>query len=233
MLSRVMRFGVGLLCSAATLSAIGCGGGGSAKFRVLQAVPNEPNLNVLIDSTSINSALAFEADTGYQTEKSGSHQFAMEQPGSTTNIVPSGNQTLNLTSNSQNTFILTGYSSSISGMLLSDDTTAPTNSEINLRIVNAAASLGTTAPGDEVDVYVVASGTALSGTPTVSALAFNSASDYQSIAAGTYQIYFTEPGTTLTYYSTPPITFTAGQNRTVVFLSPLGFFTTTTLNDLN
>ncbi len=233
MLDRVMRFGVGLLCLGATFSTVACGGSGNAKLRVLQASPNAPNLAVLVDSTSITSDLGFQANTGYQTEKSGSHQFVMEPSGTTNNIVPSAYQTLNLVSNTQNTFILAGYSSSLSGIFLTDDTTTPTNSGINLRIVNAAPSLGTTAPADEVDVYIVATGTTLSGTPNINALAFGAASTYQALAAGTYQIFFTEPGTTLTYYNTPPITFTANQNRTVVFLSPPGYFTTLTLADLN
>jgi hypothetical protein len=218
---------LGLLCLAATLSAIGCGGGGSTKLRVLQASPNEPNIDVLVDATSISSNLAFEANTGYQTVNSGSRQFVMEASGTTTNIVPSSYQTLSLSGSTQNTFVLMGYSSSLSGILLTDDTTAPTNSGINLRIVNAAPTIA------GADIYVVASGTSLGGTPTVSGLSFGAASSYQSLAAGTYQLYFTEPGTLLQYYNTPAMTFTSGQNRTIVLVSPPGGFTTLTLADLD
>jgi hypothetical protein len=194
---------------------------------VLQGSPNEPTLNVLIDGTSISSDLAFEANTGYQTEKSGSHALAMEAPSSTTNLVPSADQTLNLGGSTQTTFILGGYSSSISGILLSDDTTAPTNSGISLRIVNAAPSI------TAADVFIVPSSATLSGTPTISDLTFGSPSSYQSLAAGTYTVYFTESGTLLSYYNTGSLTFTANQNRTIVLLSGPGSLTSVTLADLN
>jgi Domain of unknown function (DUF4397) len=223
----VARVGVGLFGLAVAATTLSCGGGGNAQLRVLQGSPNEPTLAVLIDGTTIASNLAFEANTGYQTEKSGSHQFVMEASGSTSNLVPSANQTLNLGASTQSTFILAGYSSSLSGILLSDDTTTPTNSGINLRIVNAAPSIVGT------DIYVVPSGGTLSGTATVSDLTFGSASSYQSLAAGTFTVYFTEPGTLLSYYDTGSLTFTANQNRTIVLLSGPGSLTSVTLADLN
>jgi uncharacterized protein DUF4397 len=227
MLGRVTKLGVSMVCMLGSFALVGCGSGGNAQFRVLQASPNEPTLNVLIDGTSINSNLGFAANTGYQTEKSGSHQFAMEASGSTTNLVPSADQTINLGSSTQNTFILDGYSSSISGIMLSDDTTTPANSGISLRIVNAAPSIA------GADVFIVASGATLSGSPAISDLTFGSASSYQSLAAGTYTVYFTEPGTTLEYYDTGTVTFTANQNRTIVLLSGPGSLTSVTLADLN
>jgi hypothetical protein len=227
MSGRVISFGFGLLCLAVTASTLGCGSGGNTQVRVLQGSPNEPTLNVLIDGTSVSSDLAFEANTSYQTVKSGSHQLAMEASSSSTNLVPAADQTLNLSGGTQTTFILAGYSSSISGILLSDDNTTPANSGISLRIVNAAPSITGS------DVFVVPSSATLSGTPTISDLTFGSASSYQSLAAGTYTVFFTEPGTLLSYYNTGSLTFTANQNRTIVLLSGPGSLTSVTLADLN
>jgi hypothetical protein len=84
------------------------------------------------------------------------------------------------------------------------------------------------------DIYVVTPGTVLSGTsPAVSNLAFGNASNYLPISTGTYEIYFTQPGTTFVYIDTGAIAFAANQNRTLVSLTANGSFTTVTLADLN
>ena len=60
---------------------------------------------------------------------------------------------------------------------------------MKLRIINASPGLG------RADVYIVAPGTDLTTvSPTISSLAFEVASSYQLLAAGTYEVFFTLPG---------------------------------------
>jgi hypothetical protein len=88
---------------------------------------------------------------------------------------------------------------------------------------------------------VVASGTSLTGlSPTVPALAFGAASGYQSLTIPTtgstasFDILFTQPGSTLTFMKVGPLSLSSGQNRTIVALnSQGGGFTSVTLADLN
>jgi hypothetical protein len=224
MVNRFCNAGFGLLGLGVLLASIGCGSG-TAKLRVLNASPDEANVEVLVDGTSIDNSLAFAASTGYVTVDSGSRHLQIEPAGSTTYIV---DQTLSLNTSSQTTFLMTGYASSLTDLVLSDDITASTTSGVNLRLVNAAPSMGT------ADVYVVTPGTVLSGTsPAVSGLAFGTASSYLSLSTGTYEIYFTEPGTTFPFVETGSIAFSANQNRTLVALTANGGFTTITLADLN
>jgi hypothetical protein len=200
----------------------------------LAASPDEATVQAVVDGANLGSTLAYEANTGYQSVHSGSRQFAIEVVGTTTNLVPN-NATLSLGSSTQTTFILAGFSSSLQGMVLTDDNTAPASNTVNIRIVNAAPSLGA------VDIYVVPPGTSLSSvTPTISALSFGQASGYSNLPVNSggenYEIYFTPPGVpTSTLLDTGPISFGSGENRTIVGLNnPAGgSYTFVTLKDLN
>lgn len=61
-----------------------------------------------------------QALSGYFTVKSGGVDFAVEEAGSTANIVPSKFQRLNLSPNTQNTFVF-GGSTKIVGYMFLDD----------------------------------------------------------------------------------------------------------------
>jgi Domain of unknown function (DUF4397) len=138
-------------------------------------------------------------------------------------------QTLSLQSGTSYTVMVSGYSSSVAAILLTDNNTPPSAGNMNLRIINAAPSLGT------ADVYVVAPGTNLrTVSPTVSAINFESASSYIPLAAGNYEIYFTRTGQTVVLIDSGKVSFAAGQVRTVVGLNgAVSGYTTTVLSDLN
>jgi len=64
--------------------------------------------------------------------------------------------------------------------------------------------------------------------------AIGTATSYLSLPAGSYAIYFAQPGFKIGYVSSGAITLTANTNRTIFgYTSPFGFFTTLTLADLN
>jgi hypothetical protein len=233
MVSRWRKLSVGLLVLTPVFSMFGCGGSsGTTTLRVLNASPDEATVQALVDGANLGSTLAYEANTGYQTVHSGSRQFAVEAVGTTTNLLPN-NATLSLGSGVETTVIMAGFRSSLQGLVLTDDNTAPASSTINVRVVNAAPNLG------PVDVYLVTPTTTLSSaTPQIKNLGFGQASDYINLNSGSsanYEIYFTQPETTFTYLATGPIEFTSGQNRTIVGLNnPAGGnYTFVMLKDLN
>jgi hypothetical protein len=82
---------------------------------------------------------------------------------------------------------------------------------------------------------VVTAGTDISTvTPNFSSLAFPAASTYLALNAGTYEVYFTIPGSKFPYIDSGPISLASGQVRTVVGLDgATGGFTSVTLADLN
>jgi hypothetical protein len=233
MSSRFLSLGVGFFGLGMVLALAGCGGGsGTAQVRVLQASPNAPVVNVLVDGTTQNSNLIYAANTGYITVKDGSRRIEVQTAGSNTDIV---DQTISLSNGGASTLIVTGLAPTISPLVLKDDNATTATSTALIRVVNAAPSMG------PADVYIVPAGTGLTpGSPTVSSLTSGQASDYQSVTLATgasnvnYSIYFTEAGTTLSFLNPISITFSSGQIRTVVALNSLsGGFTSVTLADLN
>jgi hypothetical protein len=215
-----------ILGLATILLTAGCGSGGSTQFRLMNAVPDEANLNVLVDSTSVSSNLAYGTSTGYLSESSGSHQVAIEPSGSTTTLL---SQSISLGSGSATTVISSNFSTSIANLVLTDNNSAPTSGDFKLRLVNASPNLG------PADVYIVTPGTALTTvSPTLSNLGFGATSDYQSLVAGNYEIEFTSVGQKFAAIDTGALTLGSGQIRTFVSLNnPSGGFTFTVLQDLN
>jgi Domain of unknown function (DUF4397) len=227
MVTRFFRCGLGLLIPALILIAVGCGSGGSqTQLRVLQASPDESAIDVLIDGKVLESNIGYASPTNYKSVSSGSRHLQVEPTGSSNPVI---DETVTLNSGVHYTLATTNFASTIMPLLLADDSTAPSAGNIKLRFVNAATAAG------DIDVYVVQPGIVPGGVPpTISSLAFNAASDYQSLAAGTYEIFLTIANTTFVYVDTGPLTFTAGQNRTIVAVSNrVGGYTTVTLPDLN
>ena len=215
------------LFSCITLFSTSCGGSGSssdAMLRLVQASPDAPPVNVLIDAQSVAVDLAYGNDTGYLSVKPGSRHIQVVPVSGGAAIF---DQTVSFTSSSTQTLLLTGPAAGIQPVMLSD--TAPTivaNSG-NVRVVNASATMGA------ADVYIVPAGSSIAGvTPVKAGLTFGQSTGYQLTLAGNYQVFMTTPGTTRALLSTGPITLTASQNQTVVSLDgPSGGFAYVRLTD--
>jgi Domain of unknown function (DUF4397) len=193
---------------------------------MMNAVPDEPSLNVLVDNTSVSSNLAYGTSTGYLSESSGTHQIAIEPSGSSTSLL---SQSITLASGSNTTVISSNFSSEVSNLVLTDDNSAPTSGDFKLRIVNESPGLG------PADVYVVTPGTALTTvSPTLSNLDFGASTAYQSLAGGDYEIELTSVGQKFAVIDTGSLTLSSGEIRTFVGLnSPQGGFSYTVLHDVN
>ena len=205
--------------------ALGCSGG-TAKARLLNASPGEAGLNGMVSGSSFASNVTYGAVSNYSSVASGLVMLEIEPSGSTSVQL---NETVSLLSNMPYTVMVAGYPPSVSTAILTDNSSAPSAGNILLRVINASPSLGT------ADVYVVAPNTDLASVrPTVSFLIFASASNYVSLAAGSYEVVFTETGQTVPVISSGSLTFTAGQVRSVVGLNgAVTGYTTAVLTDLN
>jgi uncharacterized protein DUF4397 len=223
---RLMPSCAGILGIATVLLVAGCGGGGKTRFQFMNAVPNESNLEVLVNSTSVANNVAYGTSTGYQSVNSGSQQVVIEPSGSSTALMT---QSIDFASGTDTTLIAFNFSSNLSTLALTDDNSAPFSGDFKLRIVNVAPGLG------PADVYIVAAGTDLNTvSPTLSNVAFGSASGYQSVAAGSYEVVLTLVGEKFPAVDTGSLTFSGGQVRTFVGLnSQSNGFTYTMLQDVN
>jgi len=218
-----VRLGVLALC-VCVLG--GCGGSSNTtgNLRFLQASPDAPQVNLLVDGHSVATGLGYINATGYISLHSGSRhaQVVPVSGGSpildtSVNIVSSGNQTL----------ILTGLVSSTHSLLLTDAGTTATTGDGNVRVVNASSNAGT------ADVYIVPAGSSIAGIPpTVANLAFNTSTGYQLVPVGAYEVIMTTPGTKNAFLDTGSINLAASANQTVVALDGAsGVVTFTQLTD--
>jgi hypothetical protein len=226
MMSRFFRIFAGIATVAALLLTPGCGSNGNASLRVVQASPDTGQVNVLLNSKTISSDIGYAGSTGYISVDSGSPNLQVIPVNASTPIV---NETVTLASSSNSTVIVANYAANVEGLVLSDNNTDPPTGDVQLRVVNAAPGIST------ADVYFVPSGSSLATiAPIITSLGFESASSYETLTTGTYQIFLTVPGTKNAYFSTGQITLTSGQIRTVVALnSTTGGYTSLTLADLN
>lgn len=204
------REGLSAVCLAMVFS-IGCGSSSSStntgKVRFLQASPNVPLVNVLVDGKSVSGNLGYARNTGYISLKSGSRrvEFVPASGGS-----PILDQTIAVGSNSNQTLVATGSATSLTGIVLADGGTTATTGDGYVRVVNVSSHLGA------ADVYVVAAGASIVGTkPVASSLGFDQSTRYQLVVAGNLDVFLTTPGTTNVALSTGALSLTASTNQTV------------------
>jgi len=201
------------LFSCIALFSVGCGGsaaGADAMVRFLQASPDAPLVNVLVDGTSVAGNLAYGNASGYISVKAGSrHIQVVPASGST----PIFDQTISFTSSTNQTLLLTGPAASIQSVLLKDGVATATTGDGYVRGVNASGAMGA------ADVYIVPAGVSIVGVkPIAAGLAFDKDTGYQLTVAGNYEVFMTTPKTASALLSTGSIRLTSAQNQTVVAL---------------
>lgn len=210
--------GVSLL--GLVLGTTGCSST-TANLRLMNAMINTSSVDMLLDNKSTLTGITYGAASAYTKVDRGSRNLIVESTGSSSPLlsqtidIPSGDSTVVATSSAAVSF--------------ADDNSSPSSGNIKVRVINASPSLGT------VDVYVVTSGTSISGlSPTFSSLAYRTASGYQTLAAGSYQVIFTPQGQQYSIYASSSQSFSSAQIRSVVALDAQnGGFTAAILSDLN
>ena len=231
-LSRVLPLGLALICLGAALLAVGCGSSNS-RYRFVQASTSIPtNVDLEFDGKNVQTAIGFGQAASYHSSSSGSHKFAVFATGTTTNPYVSSSVSIK----GDTTLIAENPFASIALSVYTDDNTAPTKGNVKVRIIQAAPTVA--ASGQGVDVYVVPTGQGIAGSnPLVSNLTYQSASNYLSLSAQTYDVTVTVRGTQSIINSlTGSYPLTAGQIRTLVILDaptgggPYGLLELTDLN---
>jgi hypothetical protein len=218
-LSKSALLSIGLFALSTIFFTTGCGSSGSTQVRLLNAMSGQSSLNLLVDSKTLANGVGYGTASGYASASSGSRHVQIETSGTAlidqTISLPSGNDTILATNSGASVF--------------TDNKTAPSSGSIQIRVINASYQLGTT------DVYIVAPGTDISTvSPTVSGLSYQSASGYQTLSAGSYEVIFTQVGQKVAAIDSNSLSFSSGQIRTVVGLDGSnGGYTTAVLSDLN
>ena len=216
------------LLTGAVLASSACGDSGhKTQLRAMDATPQESEIDVSLDSNSFASNVAYGTASDYKSVGSGSHTLQVYPPGVATAYI---DQSISLTAGDKYTVLSANVLSNANALLLIDENSSPASNTAELRIVNASPALGT------VDVYIVSPGTSLSTvSPTISGLAFEAVSTYQSLTAKTaYEVYFTLANQKTAQIDSGPVTYTNGEVRTMVALNgEAGGYTLAVLKDLN
>src|ERR1035441_8244042 len=113
---------VGLLCLIAAGLA-GCGSS-SAKARIVNASPGEGAITATIGGTSVASSLDYGTGSSYATVSAGSVSLNVEQSSTSNSVL---DETVSLTSKSTYTILLANYSTSVTAVTLTDNTSSPSS----------------------------------------------------------------------------------------------------------
>jgi len=221
---RIFVTAVAIGVSCVIFLSTGCGSS-TAHVRLVNAVPIQSTLDMLIDSKNVASGIPYAAASNYVSVSSGARHLQIEPSGSGSPFV---DENISVSSGGYNT-VLANNAAANDALVITDIHSTPSSGNISIRVINAASNLST------VDVYVVTAGTDVAGvSPTYSSVTVPSATDYTTLAAGSYQVIFTLLSSKNILLSTTSLSFNSGQVRTVMALNgQSGGLTTSVLSDLN
>ena len=195
-----------------SLILTGCTKSGSSnqgKMRVVNAFSQAAAIDVTVNSKSVVSGLAFQAEAPYAGIDTGTQTFTVNVTGASTALI---NQSFNVSGNTNYTYVVFGPQTAVGSSLLSDSFSDPGDGFFALRFINAAAGPGA------LDLYVTAPGADLSATaPSLGNVAYGGGSVFASIAIGTtFELRITPAGTKDVIYDSVPQTFAAHSGADVV-----------------
>ncbi|PIM54251.1 hypothetical protein CS062_04905 [Roseateles chitinivorans] len=178
----------GLSVAAAALLAA-CGGGGdssTAQMRLLNASIGYAALDMSVDSTTVNSAVAYGAVGSYADVKTSATGTEIQSNSVGSTLASS---TPTLAAGSHYAMIAYGSAGSLQTTLLQEDQEAPASGKSKLLVLNLAPDAGS------MDVYVTGADETLDTASTVAAgIAAGSGSGYVSLNSGTFRVRLTAAG---------------------------------------
>lgn len=208
-----------VLAVAAAASIIACdddasGPSNTGRVRVVHAVSNVTGVDVLLNTTSYKTNLAYKSSEGYRSTASGATAVKIRKTGSTTDLT-TVNQ--NIANAADYTVFAAGTEAAPQSFLFADNNSAPAAGKVKLRAVHAAIGRGA------VDVYILGNANELANaTPARANLAEKAASDYIVRDAGTFVIILTTAGTKTPVLTITGVQVAAGKIRTIAAVEKVG-----------
>jgi|GEM_PF-787646 len=181
---------------------------------ILEKVPFGVNLTY---TQSTPALLAAPSTALYSAILTGSRSLVLKRTADTNSTVAT--IIFTVSDNQDRTVYAIGGASgtAVSSFLTNDDNALPASGQTRVRVVHLSPTAGA------VDIFVTAVGADLAtATPTLSNVAFQTASTYLGVAAGTYQVRVVPAGTAPTAragavaINVASLALTAGTGRTIV-----------------
>jgi hypothetical protein len=202
---------------ALSVFTAGCGSSNS-KLRLVHAVPDIGAVDILVDGKNVAPGLSFDSATSYLSVASGSRHVQVFAAGTTTSPYFDGN--MSFANGTDYTVVATGKltDNTITATLLTDNNAAPTSGNSELRVIHASPSFQTPA-----DIYLTTPNTGVAvPPPSISSVAYQAASTYLSLPAGSYAVLVTPTGLSAVDIDMPNQTFAAGKIYTYVLVDVSG-----------
>ena len=196
-----------LLCLL-SLALVSCtsknGGGGDAKIRVVNVIPDAAAISLQLDKDPpLVNALAFQGLTQYLSAGTGSREFKVSANSGTTFAIDT---TLSIGANNYSYIVYGPVASAQSVLVVESGLTTPNSGTFNFRVINVAAGIGA------VDVYLTAAGADLNSTsPNLANIAIGNISGLVPVNTGSYELRVTAAGTKDVIYDTGVQAFTINQ----------------------
>lgn len=215
-----LKYLVPLLAAAAALPVLlsACGGSsddGPGYVRLVNASSSYASLDLYVNDSKANAAVATNAAGDYASIGSGSYTFYLKSAGSSTAVAATSQSVSDGVSNTMVAYTTAG---TLRTRYLTDNQAAPTSGTAKLQVFNTSYEAGS------VDVYVTAPGDALANvTPNAAAVGSERFSGFGEIAAGTYRLRVTAAGDkTDVRLDIPSVTLSDQQIQTLVLTSTPG-----------
>lgn len=190
------------------------GQGPSAHIRVVQAVPNAPAVDLVVDDAPpVVSGLNFRSATGFVRIEAGTRRIRLTSSAPATTVL---DESVFFEFPRALTVIATGMVGGVEGVIAPDTAPVPLPGDIALRVIQASPSAGT------VDVYVTDENASLTtAVPVLSNLVFRGNSAYFTFPTGRYRVRLTTAGTKNVVYDLTQV-YVERSMRTVVTFDATG-----------
>lgn len=190
------------------------GEGPSAHVRVVQAIPNAPLVDLVVDDAApVLTGLNFRSASGFIRVASGTRRIRL------TPTVPGSavlDDSVFFEFPRALTVIATGMLGGVEGVIAPDTAPVPIPGEIALRVIQASPSAGT------VDVYITDANASIdAATPQLANLVFRGNSEYFALATGRWRVRLTTAGTKNVVYDLTQV-YSERSMRTVVTFDATG-----------
>lgn len=186
----------------------------SGRVRAVHAVADVAGMDVLLNTATYKTNLAFKNTDGYRTTTVGATAIKFRKTGVATDLHAANVTVANA---SDYTVISLGTEAATQSVVLTDNNASPAAGKVKLRAVHGAAT------GGALDVYVLANANELPAATAVKTnLAAKGASDYIEKDAGAYVVIFTTAGTKTPVLTINVAQVAAGGIRTVVAVEKAG-----------
>jgi hypothetical protein len=193
----------GVLMLGASCALIMSCGTDHSKVRLVHASPDALGLDVAVDGKTVATNLTFgglSPASDYLTLTAGNHRVEFRSTETTDDLI---NATVGFASQTEYTLLAVELSPAppantppaIAALLKTDDNSPPQSGNIKVRVIHSApdpVDMQKKEPA-HVDVYIVPPGTDITNaTPAIASLGYQQASDYENVAAATYEIIVTQ-----------------------------------------